>query len=52
MQTLQKWFDLLAGVSAEEEARRQRAHAIFARRNPDLEALQLPACWRRPARHQ
>lgn len=52
MQRLQKWFDLLAGISADEQARLARAHAIFATGGPDLAALDLPACWRRLARHK
>lgn len=50
MHTLQKWFDLLAGISAEEQARLARAHAIFANDQRDLTTLEVPACWRRPAR--
>ena len=52
MQTLQKWFDLLAGISAEEQARLARAHAIFAGHDADLSMLELPACWRRTTRHK
>ena len=50
MKQLQKWFDLLAGVCAEEEARLARARAIFADAGPDVSNLAVPACWRRPAR--
>lgn len=47
MKQLQKWFELLAGVSEEERNRLARAHAIFAQRGPDLSMLSIPACWRR-----
>lgn len=50
MKQLQKWFDLLAGVCAEEEARLARARAIFSDAGPDVSTLTFPACWRRPAR--
>lgn len=50
MKRLQQWFDLIAGISHEEQARLARAHAIFGERGPDLDALSLPACWRRPSR--
>ena len=50
MQRIQKLFDLLAGISAEENARLARARAIFAEKETDLAALQLPACWRRRQR--
>jgi len=48
MKQLQKWFDLLAGVVGEEEARLARVREIFA--PSDLTHLQKPACWRRRAR--
>ena len=47
MKRLQKWFDLLAGISREEQARLERARTLFAERGPDIAALQTPACWRR-----
>lgn len=50
MKILQKWFDRLAGISAEEQARLARARAIFAPHGLDVEQLQTPACWRRPLR--
>ena len=51
MKQLQKWFDLLAGISHEEQQRLAQAHAIFGARGPDLAALATPACWRRRALH-
>lgn len=50
MKRLQHWFDLLAGISHEENARLERARAIFCQNGPDIEALQVPACWRRRQR--
>ncbi len=47
MKQLQKWFDRLAGISAEEYSRLAQAHAIFAERQRDLSHLETPACWRR-----
>lgn len=47
MKQLQKWFDILAGISEAEQKRREMAHAIFGRSGPDLELLAKPACWRR-----
>ena len=50
MERIQKLFELLAGLSAEENARLARAKAIFATSDMDMHALQLPACWRRKQR--
>jgi hypothetical protein len=50
MQRIQKLFELLAGISAEEQARLARARAIFGTTGPDVSALQMPACWRRKQR--
>jgi hypothetical protein len=50
MKQLQKWFELMAGISQEELAREEQARKIFASARHDLEALQKPACWRRPCR--
>lgn len=47
MKRLQHWFDLLAGISPDEQARLERAIAIFGDSGPDIAALQTPACWRR-----
>lgn len=51
MKHLQKWFELIAGISEEEQKRLAQAHAIFGRRGPDLSALSVPACWRRQPMH-
>lgn len=50
MERIQKLFELLAGISAEEDARLARAKAIFADNDMDMHALQVPACWRRKQR--
>ena len=50
MKRLQQWFDLLAGISPNEQARLERARAIFGASGPDVTALQTPACWRRRTR--
>ncbi len=50
MERIQKLFDLLAGISAEENARLARAKAIFAETEIDVSDLHLPACWRRKQR--
>ncbi len=50
MKQIQAWFDLIAGISRDEMARLARAREIFANDDPDLSSLQMPACWRRPAR--
>ena len=50
MKHIQKWFELMAGISREEPAREALAREIFAGIGPDLQALQKPACWRRQRR--
>ncbi|MCH2220559.1 hypothetical protein AB6Q56_06440 [Dechloromonas sp. ARDL1] len=50
MERIQKLFELLAGISAEEDARLARAKAIFAEAPWDATALHIPACWRRKQR--
>jgi hypothetical protein len=50
MERIQKLFELLAGISAEENARLARAKAIFADNSMDVSTLQIPACWRRKQR--
>ena len=50
MKRIQKWFELIAGISQEDLEREARARQIFAARNPDITALQKPACWRRKRR--
>ncbi|WP_374326301.1 hypothetical protein [Azonexus sp.] len=47
MKQLQKWFDILAGISESERQRQAMAQAIFRHNGPDLGALATPACWRR-----
>ncbi len=48
MKQLQKWFDILAGISEAERHRHAMARAIFSHAGPDLSQLATPACWRRP----
>lgn len=50
MTRLQKWFDQIVGIAEDEAARRARAREIFLAQAPSLEALALPACWRRSPR--
>lgn len=50
MERIQKLFELLAGISAEEDARLARAKAIFADSTMDVTTLSIPACWRRKQR--
>ena len=50
MKRIQKWFELIAGISQENIEREARARQIFAERNTDISALQKPACWRRDRR--
>jgi hypothetical protein len=50
MKQIQAWFELIAGISRDEMERLARAREIFANNEPDLAILQVPACWRRPAR--
>jgi len=50
MKHIQKWFELMAGISREEMAREERAREIFARTGPDIQSLQKPAYWRRQRR--
>lgn len=50
MERIQKLFELLAGISAEEDARLARAKAIFEYQPHDVAVLQIPACWRRKQR--
>ena len=47
MNQIQAWFDLIAGVTQEERARRAFARELFERPPFDLTGLQRPACWRR-----
>lgn len=50
MKQLQKWFDLIAGISHDEQARLARAREIFADNGNELLELHVPACWRRTPR--
>ena len=50
MKHIQKWFELMAGISREEIAREERAREIFTGTGPDMQSLQKPACWRRQRR--
>ncbi|HEX6734509.1 MAG TPA: hypothetical protein VF096_06825 [Azonexus sp.] len=50
MKQIQAWFELIAGISRDEMARLARAREIFSAEGADLSGLQMPACWRRPAR--
>jgi len=50
MKHIQAWFELIAGISRDEMDRLARAREIFAASETDLASLQVPACWRRPAR--
>lgn len=47
MSHLQEWFERIAGVTQEEQARRAFAHALFSKPQFDPSAFQKPACWRR-----
>ena len=38
MKRLQQWFDLIAGISHDEQARLERARAIFCTSSTDVEA--------------
>jgi hypothetical protein len=49
MKRLQHWFDLMAGIAHDEQARLELARTIYGHKL-DIEALQTPACWRRRAR--
>jgi hypothetical protein len=49
MEQIQKWFEFIAGVSREEQAREALARKIFSS-TQDLESLLTPACWRRKSR--
>ena len=50
MKQLQKWFDLIAGISSDEATRQARAREIFRASAIDFSTLQKPACWRRTQR--
>jgi hypothetical protein len=50
MKRIQKWFELIAGISQDDIEREARARQIFAAPAADISALQKPACWRRKRR--
>lgn len=50
MKKLQRWFETLAGITADELHRLSLAERIYARETVDLRPLDKPACWRRPSR--
>ena len=56
MKRIQKWFEVIAGISQEEQDRWALAQEIFGRTGAgvgaDLSALKIPACWRRQVRIQ
>mgnify|MGYP003382948171 CR=1 FL=1 len=52
MKRIQKWFDVIAGISQGEHDRLARAREIFGATGTDVSALIKPACWRRRARVQ
>jgi hypothetical protein len=50
MKRIQKWFEVMAGISQEEQARWALAQEIYGRPATDMSALKMPACWRRQVR--
>lgn len=50
MNCIQKWFEILAGVSRADLDRIEAAARIFAVAPIDVASLQTPACWRRKSR--
>jgi hypothetical protein len=50
MKCIQKWFEVMAGISQEEQARWALAQEIYGRPATDMSALKMPACWRRQVR--
>lgn len=49
MEQIQKWFEFIAGISREDQAREELARRIFTSTH-DIESLLTPACWRRKSR--
>ncbi|MEI7430728.1 MAG: hypothetical protein WCL27_09750 [Betaproteobacteria bacterium] len=47
MNRIQKLFELIAGISQEEQHRWAIAQDIFYAPRLNVHALQTPACWRR-----
>ncbi|PKO90433.1 MAG: hypothetical protein CVU16_10235 [Betaproteobacteria bacterium HGW-Betaproteobacteria-10] len=52
MKCIQKWFEVIAGISQSERERLALAREIFGTAGMDVSALNTPACWRRRARVQ
>jgi len=50
MKRMQKWFEIIAGISQEERDRYALAQQIFGNDSLNMGQLQTPACWRRPRR--
>ena len=49
MNRLQHWFEQIAGHTVEERQRWALAQQIFGRQPVDVQALEMPACWRKKA---
>ncbi len=47
METVQKWFEHLAGISPGERERIALVVRVFSEAPFDAASLQTPACWRR-----
>ncbi len=52
MKRIQKWFEVIAGISQDELERLPRSREIFGTAGMDVSALKKPACWRRRSRVQ
>ena len=52
MNTLQRFFDRLVGISRYEAALRHKAHQVFCAPTLNFIPLESPACWRRQSRIQ
>lgn len=50
MKRLQKWFEQLAGITQQELDRLAQVREVFGNSEPDISALERPACWRRRCR--
>ncbi len=51
MNLIQKWFELLAGISQDELDRQALSARIFRATPFDATLLEKPACWRRRERN-
>jgi hypothetical protein len=49
MNSIQRLFELMAGISQEERDRWALSKSIYAAPRVDVLALHTPACWRRKA---